>query len=153
MNEGWGAPEAPIGPTAAERLDQLTQQMTQLHNENVRLQDELLDLRQRPRRGGPGALPYRPDPDRYLIPRPPRWTPLGQGPIGNWDADDQPAFLGVRPILMKTPEPFKGNHDDMDCFIGDCNTYFEVFHHQFRGISSLMVIFMTSHFLECMRNW
>ncbi len=24
MNEGWGGPEAPIGPTAAERMDQLT---------------------------------------------------------------------------------------------------------------------------------
>ncbi len=74
--------------------------------------------------------------------------PPGQGPVGSWDTDNQPAFLGVRPILMKTPKLFKGDHDDMDRFIGDCNTYFKVFHHQFRGVLSLMVIFVTSHFLE-----
>ncbi len=54
---------------------------------------------------------------------------------------------------MKVPKPFKGDHDDMNRFLGDCNTYFEVFHHQFQGVSSLMVVFATSLFLKCTRDW
>ncbi len=45
--------------------------------------------------------------------------------------------------MMKLPKPFEGEHDDMDRFIGDWNTYFEMFCHQFRGVSSLMVVFAT----------
>lgn len=54
---------------------------------------------------------------------------------------------------MKTPNPFKGEHDDMDHFIGDCNTYFEVHWHQFRGVSSFMVVFATSFFEDCTKDW
>lgn len=32
---------------------------------------------------------------------------------------------------MKTPDPFKGDHDDMDRFLSDCTTYFKVYRHQF----------------------
>ncbi len=32
-----------------------------------------------------------------------------------------------------SPEPFEGEHNDMDRFIRDCHAYFEVFHHQFMG--------------------
>ncbi len=49
---------------------------------------------------------------------------------------------------MKMPEPFEGEHDDMDRFLGDCNTYFEVFRHQFQGISSFMVVFAISLFTK-----
>ncbi len=44
MNEGWGQPDTPIGPTVAERIDQLAQQVAQMHDENVQLQDELNNL-------------------------------------------------------------------------------------------------------------
>ncbi len=54
---------------------------------------------------------------------------------------------------MKLPEPFEGEHDDMDRFIGDCNTYFEMFRHQFRGVSSLLVVFATSLFTKRAKNW
>ncbi len=54
---------------------------------------------------------------------------------------------------MKTPKPFKGEHDDIDRFIGDCNTYFEVFHHQFMGVSSFMVVFATSLFMKHAKDW
>ncbi len=73
--------------------------------------------------------------------------------MGEWDTDDMPAFLGVKPILMKIPELFEGDHDDMDRFIEDCNTYFEVFHHQFWGVSSFMVVFATSLFTKCTKDW
>ncbi len=44
VNEGWGVPQAPAGPTVEKRLKQLMQQMAQLCNENVQLRDDLLDL-------------------------------------------------------------------------------------------------------------
>ncbi len=64
-----------------------------------------------------------------------------------------PAFLSARPIIMKLPEPFEGEHDNMDCFISDCNVYFETFRHQFRGVSSLMVVFATSLFVKRAKHW
>ncbi len=54
---------------------------------------------------------------------------------------------------MKLPEPFEGEHDDMDCFIGDCNAYFETFRHQFRSIPSLMIVCATSLFIKHARDW
>ncbi len=54
---------------------------------------------------------------------------------------------------MKLPEPFEGEHDDMDRFIGDCNAYFETFRHQFRGVPSLMVVCATSLFVKRAKDW
>ncbi len=54
---------------------------------------------------------------------------------------------------MKLPEPFEGEHDDMDRFIGDCNAYVETFRHQFRGVSSLMVVCTTSLFIKRAKDW
>ncbi len=119
------------------------QQMVNLRGENQQLHNEVQDLQQG-NRGRPGAPPYRPDPDHYSIPRPLGWGPPGLGPVGEWDANDQSTFLGVKPILMKMPKPFEGEHDDRDRFLGDSNTYFEVFHHQFQAISSFMIVFSTS---------
>ncbi len=64
-----------------------------------------------------------------------------------------PAFLSTRPIIMKLPKPFKGEHNNMDRFIGDCNAYFETFRHQFRGVLSLMVVCTTSLFTKRAKNW
>ncbi len=130
VNGPWDAPQPPPQPTMEDQVNQLMQQVANLRMQNQQLQNEVGDLRQG-NRGRPGAPPYRPDPDYYSIPRPPGWLPPGDGPVGNWTADDPPAFLGVKPILIKMPEPFEGEHDDMERFIGDCHAYFEVFHHQF----------------------
>ena len=149
INEGWARPQQPQPPpqpTMEEWVNQLMQQMVNLRGENVQLRNKVQDLRQG-NRGRPRAPPYRLDPDYYSIPRPP-----GIGLTGEWDATNAPTFLGVKPILM-TLESFKGEHDDMDRFIGDCNTYFEVFHHQFMGVSSFMIIFTTSLFTKCARDW
>lgn len=47
--------------------------------------------------------------------------------MGSWDIDQPSAMAGIKLILMKTPTPFKGDHDDIDRFLGDCQTYFEAF--------------------------
>ncbi len=159
--DSWGG-QAPQQPPASQqppapppdRMDQLIQQVALLRDENLRLQNNVADLRQcANQRGRPRAPAYRPDPDHYSIPRPPGWTPPGNGPVGDWDADEPPAFLQARPIIMKLPEPFEGEHDDMERFLGDCNTYFEMFCHQFHGISSLMVVCATSLFTKRAKDW
>ncbi len=150
---GTGAPAQPPAPPQ-DRTDQLIQQMAILHDENLRLQNDVADLRQcAMQRGRQGAPAYYPDPDHYLVLRPPGWTPPGGGPVGEWDANEPPAFLSARPIMMKLPKPFEGEHDDMDRFISDCNAYFETFRHQFRGVSSLMVVCATSLFVKHAKSW
>ncbi len=158
----WGgqAPQQPPAPQQLpaappdDRTDQLIQQVALFWDENLRLHNDVADLRQRAnQRGRPGAPPYQPDPDRYSIPRPPGWAPPGGRPVGDWDADEPLAFLQARPIIMKIPEPFEGEHDDMDRFIGDCNAYFEMFRHQFRGVPSLMIVCATSLFVKRAKDW
>ncbi len=67
-----GAPAQPLAPPPApppDRVVQLMQQMTLLQDENLRLHNDVADLRQRAnQRGRPGAPAYQPDPDRYSIP-------------------------------------------------------------------------------------
>ncbi len=129
-NNAPGPPPVPPADPPQDRTDQLIQQVALLRDENLRLHNDVADLRQRAnQRGRPGAPAYIPDPDRYSIPRPPGWTPPGNRPVGDWEANEPLAFLQSRPIIMKLPEPFEGEHDDMDRFLGDCNAYFETFRH------------------------
>ncbi len=45
---------------------------------------------------------------------------------------------------FERPAKFKGEHDDIDRFLGDCTTYFELFRHIFAGVPSLMVVSVAS---------
>ncbi len=100
VNDPWGSdapaqppvpPPAPAPAPPVDRTAQLIQQMAILRDKNLRLQNDVTDLRQRAmQRGRPGAPAYHPDPDHYSILCPPRWMPPGQGPVGNWDADEPP---------------------------------------------------------------
>ncbi len=63
------------------------------------------------------------------------------------------SFLGVKPVLLKPPMMFKGEHDNIPQFVGDCLTYFEAYRHYFCGIPSLMVVFATSHFEGPAQDW
>ncbi|PBK82942.1 hypothetical protein ARMGADRAFT_1089844 [Armillaria gallica] len=86
--------------------------------------------------------------------RPPNWEgPPPLRPGGNWEQDHPPAALQVKPLLMKTPEPFKGAHDDIECFIRDCHAYFEVFRHIFMGVSSHQIVLMTSLLKGDAQEW
>ncbi len=116
LNDPWGGGSAESAAGTSRRQDgPADQQMALLRDENRHLQEDVNDLRQCATQWGrPGAPAYHPDPDCYSIPQPPGWQPLGQGPVRDWDADEPPAFLSARPVLMKLPEPFEGEHDDMD---------------------------------------
>ncbi|SJL16394.1 uncharacterized protein ARMOST_19918 [Armillaria ostoyae] len=88
------------------------------------------DKRKKPDRGRPKVPNYhRPLyewSNQFSVPRP----PPGKGrphsmpqPIGL--APSNATYLSIKPILMQLPKPFKGAHDDIKHFIGDCITYFE----------------------------
>ncbi len=66
--------------------------------------------------------------DRFSLPRPDNYRgPPERGPSGTYPHDRIPPTNEVKPILIEKPEPFEGAHDDIECFLGDCLTYFEVF--------------------------
>ncbi|SJL04351.1 uncharacterized protein ARMOST_07717 [Armillaria ostoyae] len=71
-------------------------------------------------------------------------------PIGH--APNDAAYLGIKPILMQPPKPFKGAHNDIEHFIGDCITYFEVFAAYFL-LDSQTVPFAASYFEGPAKEW
>ncbi|SJL06745.1 uncharacterized protein ARMOST_10087 [Armillaria ostoyae] len=91
--------------------------------------------------------------DRFSVPHPSRGKgrphPMPQ-PIGH--APPDAAYLGIKPILMQPPKPFKGTHDDIEHFIGDCITYFEAFTTYF-WLDSQMVPFAASYFEGPAKEW
>lgn len=75
------------------------------------------------------------------------------GPTRVWDARDAPAMTGIKPILMKPPELFEGKHDDIECFLGDCTTYFKIFWQYYQQHPALMIVFTTSHLKGEAQDW
>ncbi len=49
------------------------------------------------------------------------------GPSGVYSHNRPLAMSDVKPLLMEKPQYFEGVHDDIECFLGDCKTYFETF--------------------------
>ncbi|SJL06853.1 uncharacterized protein ARMOST_10195 [Armillaria ostoyae] len=100
-----------------------------------------------PDRGRPAVPNYRRPlydrTDRWSVPRPP---PKWQAP------NPYPAPLGVKPIMVKPPLPFDGKYDDVERFIGDCFTYFEVFAAYFQ-VPSSRVVFAVTHLEGAAKDW
>lgn len=93
--------------------------------------------------------------DQYSIPRYHRFNPNepGEGPLGTLSRTNNAPYLDIKPILVKVPEYFKGEHDDMERFFGDCITYFEGHRKYFQNLPSLMVPFAASHFTGDAKSW
>ncbi len=54
---------------------------------------------------------------------------------------------------FERPAKFRGEHDDIDRFLGDCATYFEIFWHVFAGVPSLMVVSAASLLEGMAQDW
>ncbi len=54
---------------------------------------------------------------------------------------------------FERPAKFKGEHDDIDRFLGDCAMYFELFRHIFAGVPSLMVVSAASLLEGVAQDW
>ncbi|SJL11766.1 uncharacterized protein ARMOST_15175 [Armillaria ostoyae] len=79
-----------------------------------------------------------PSPDPYP-------APVGKAP-------DEAPWLGVKPLMVKPPIPFEGKYDDVERFVGDCFTYFEVFASYFQ-VPSSRVVFAISHLEGPAKDW
>ncbi len=132
--------------------------MIAMREENVQLHEELEQVRagdkgKDPDRGRPSGPPLRrPRTDHFSVPRPPHYDPPDHGPLGEWAAEPPAPFLGMKPTFER-PTKFKGDHDDIDRFLGDCVTYFELFRHIFAGIPSLMVVSAASLLEGTAQDW
>ncbi len=147
-----GAPVDAPEPTNEERLDQARGLYEQERRRAEHLEQELLTLRQGQR---PGRDPLRrrgPPTHRFSIPRPDDYQgPPETGPSGTYH--DPPPMSGVKPLLMEKPQFFEGAHDDIERFLGDCKTYFEVFRYQYRNHPALMVVFASSLLRGEAQDW
>ncbi|SJL13288.1 uncharacterized protein ARMOST_16728 [Armillaria ostoyae] len=66
--------------------------------------------------------------DRWSVPHPPpKWQAPDPYPAPVSTAPNEAPWLGVKPLMVKPPLPFEGKYDDVERFVGDCFTYFEVF--------------------------
>ncbi|SJL14659.1 uncharacterized protein ARMOST_18124 [Armillaria ostoyae] len=91
--------------------------------------------------------------DRWSVPRPPpKWQAPNPYPALVGTAPDEAPWLGVKPIMVKPPLPFFSKYDDIERFIGDCLTYFEVFGSYFQ-IPSSRVVFAVTHLEGDAKDW
>ncbi|SJL06535.1 uncharacterized protein ARMOST_09876 [Armillaria ostoyae] len=91
--------------------------------------------------------------DHWSVPRPPpRWQAPNPYPAPVGPAPDDAPWLGVKPIMVKPPLPFDGKYDDVERFVGDCFTYFEVFAAYFQ-VPSSRVVFAVTHLEGAAKDW
>ncbi len=131
--------------TDTEKIQQVHDLYTQERMWADHLEQETEALKKGKR---PGHDPLRclgPRTDRFSLPCPDNYRgPPEQGPSGTYPHDRIPPANEVKPILIEKPEPFEGAHDDIEHFLGDCLTYFEVFRQQYMQHPAYMVVLASS---------
>lgn len=78
--------------------------------------------------------------------------PPDHDPTGTWNIDRPPPLVGIKPVLLPVPSKFKGDHDNIDRFLGNCQTYFETFW-QYFILHPSMVMFTTSLLEGDTQDW
>ncbi|SJL15524.1 uncharacterized protein ARMOST_19024 [Armillaria ostoyae] len=174
---GSAMPTDPPQPSNAERLEAARQQslsncreydilkaQTEAAQAKMMTHDVTWDFAQppdskgkEPDRGRPVVPNYRHPlydrTDRWSVPRPPpKWQAPNPYPAPVGTAPDEAPWLGVKPIMVKPPLPFFGKYDDIERFIGDCLTYFEVFASYFQ-VPSSRVVFAVTHLEGDAKDW
>ncbi|SJL08033.1 uncharacterized protein ARMOST_11392 [Armillaria ostoyae] len=93
------------------------------------------------------------DKERWSLPgAPDKFDPNTEppNPIGTM-GDDAP-WIGCKPDLVRKPEPFRGDADDIDRFITDCQIYFQV-HGAYMWLDPYRVAFASSYFEGKAKDW
>ncbi|SJL04215.1 uncharacterized protein ARMOST_07576 [Armillaria ostoyae] len=141
LQEAWD-----IAERKAKRIEELKEEVAEAeraHDSHVQYWNlPIQDKGKGPDRGRPPA----PGPTQPHE-RQDRYSP---NPISFY-ADDAP-HLHIKPMMLAPPKDFKGDHDDIDRYIGDCLTYFEVFGSYFQ-LHSQMVVFAASHLDGIAKDW
>ncbi|SJL13527.1 uncharacterized protein ARMOST_16971 [Armillaria ostoyae] len=147
-----------------EEMRQEIEEAKRAHDEHVRywnLPNPNQSKGKAPERGRAGAPEPPPEPnwhcplhecdDRWSVPQPPpKWRYDSPQPTSKGD-DDAP-WNGIKPMVIRPPLPFQGQHDDIERFIGDCFTYFETFAPFFQ-LHSQKVTFAASYFEGTTKDW
>ncbi|PBK70576.1 hypothetical protein ARMSODRAFT_974494 [Armillaria solidipes] len=97
---------------------------------------------------GLGSLRGDKKPDRFADPYDPDDEP--PNPTGAM-GDDAP-WINCKPDLVRKPLPFKGEADDIDRFITNCEVYFQV-HSAYLWLDPYRVAFASSYFEEKAEEW
>lgn len=151
MGEGLGQPHK---LTDTERLEQACILYEQMRQKAEALEAKIEQLE---KGKGPGWDPLRwlgPHTDRFSIPCPDNFRgPPNLGPSGTYPIDRLPPASEVKLILIEKLEPFEGTHNNIERFLGDCTTYFEVFRWHYRDHPALIVVFATSLFKGATKDW
>ncbi|SJL18812.1 uncharacterized protein ARMOST_22413 [Armillaria ostoyae] len=91
--------------------------------------------------------------DRWSVPQPPpKWQAPDPYPAPIGTAPNEAPWLGVKPVMVKPPLPFEGKYDNVERFVGDCFTYFEVFAAYFQ-VPSSRVVFAVTHLEGPAKDW
>ncbi len=154
MAGGGPAPPEGPGPTNEERIEQARALYKQEQRRADRLEQEIEALRLGQR---PGRDPLRrrgPPTNRFSIPRPDNYEgPLTMGPSGTYNHEHSLSMSSIKPLLMEKPQYFKGAHDNIERFLGDCKTYFETFRYHYMQHPALMVVFASSLLRGAAQDW
>ncbi|PBK58702.1 hypothetical protein ARMSODRAFT_983621 [Armillaria solidipes] len=65
---------------------------------------------------------------------------------------DEAPWIGCKPDLIRKPHPFKGDVDDIDRFLTNCEMYFQV-HSAYMWLNPHRVAFASSHFEDRAKEW
>ncbi|SJK97317.1 uncharacterized protein ARMOST_00569 [Armillaria ostoyae] len=129
-------PKDPPQPSNAKRL-QLTMELAE---QKARRLEEMRQEVEEAERAHDEHVRY------YNLP----WQIEPPQPTGNTDNDTP--WLGIKPMVIRAPLPFDGKYDDIERFVGDCFTYFEVFSPFFQ-LSSQRVAFAASYLEGSAKDW
>ncbi len=101
--------------------------------------------------GPPPVVPAHPQ--RWVPPRYPS-PPKPPDPPAPWvlDANDQGPWSALKPTMVKEPDNFNGDSNDIARFFSQCDMYFLVFNQYFRHHPH-KVIFCTSRFGKDAQVW
>ncbi|SJL16280.1 uncharacterized protein ARMOST_19800 [Armillaria ostoyae] len=93
------------------------------------------------------------DKERWSLPgAPDKFDPDTEPPNPVGAMGDDAPWIGCKPDLVRKPEPFKGDPDDIDRFITDCQMYFQV-HSAYMWLDPYRVAFASSYFEGRAKDW
>ncbi|SJL08820.1 uncharacterized protein ARMOST_12191 [Armillaria ostoyae] len=93
------------------------------------------------------------DKERWSLPgAPDKFDPDTEPPNPIEAMGDDAPWIGCKPDLIRKPEPFRGEPEDIDRFLTDCQMYFQV-HSAYMWLDPHRVAFASSYFEGKAKDW
>ncbi|SJL16538.1 uncharacterized protein ARMOST_20064 [Armillaria ostoyae] len=91
--------------------------------------------------------------ERWSLPgAPDRFEPDTEPPNPVGAMGEDAPWIGCKPDLIRRPEPFRGEPEDIDRFMTDCQMYFQV-HSAYMWLDPYRVAFASSYFKGKAKDW